>query len=151
MQQALVRPVGRWSLTWRIALTLAGIVLLLTGSARLSDHVWPFAPMSQYAFAPSGDDTIVITRVEGRLADGRRIDLALRPGVCGIRRADVEARTQEIVDDPALLDIVVIGWTARHRDQPRLQQVWLVQDRTTLVHGHQTTTDLVTMATWVVR
>ncbi len=151
MEPLTVRPVGRWSLIWRFAVGLAGIGLLLTGSLRMHDDAWPFAPMSQYAFAPTGDETIVITRVEGRLADGSRIDLALRPSVTGTRRADIEARRTEIIADPALLDIVVDGWTVRHPDRPRVEQVWLVQDRTTLVHGVETTTDLITLASWVVR
>ena len=49
-------------------------------------------PLSQYAFSPAKDATIVITRVEGQLADGRRIDLPLRVESAGISRAEIEAR-----------------------------------------------------------
>jgi hypothetical protein len=127
-----------------------GIGLLLNGSLRMSDDVWPFGPLSQYAFSPADNATIVITRVEGRLADGRRIDLALRPGVSGISRAEIEARIPQITADPTLLRSVVDGWTRNHPNQPHIEQVWLVQDETTLVHGRKGPTQLVELTTWVV-
>ena len=145
-----MRSTGRWSLTWRLAAAVLGIGLLLNGSLRMSDDVWPFGPLSQYAFSPGDSDTIVITRVEGRLADGRRIDLALRPGVSGIGRAEVEARIPQITADPALLGSVVDGWMRNHPDEPSIEQVWLVQDRTRLVGGRQGLTELVELATWTV-
>src|SRR5215210_5466548 len=84
-----VRPISRGGLIWRIAVALAGIGLLLNGSLRMSDDVWPFGPLSQYAFSPPKDASILITRVEGRLADGRRIDLPLRDSTVGIGRAEI--------------------------------------------------------------
>jgi len=145
-----VRPTRRWSLAWRVAVTLLGIGLLLNGSLRMSDDVWPFGPLSQYAFSPADDATIVITRVEGRLADGRRIDLALRPGVSGIGRAEVEARIPQITADPSLLRSVADGWMRNHPGEPRIEQVWLVQDRTRLVGGRKGPTELDELATWTV-
>jgi hypothetical protein len=150
VERQTVGRIGRWSLGWRIAVALVGIALLVNGSARMSDHVWPFGPMSQYAFAPPEDDTIVITRVEGLRADGVREDLPLRSGVSGISRAEIEDHASDIVKDPALLRQVAEGWTTRHPDQPALRQVWLVQDRTTLVRGRTTSTSLVELANWTV-
>ena len=104
-----VRPITRAGLAWRIAVAVAGIALLLNGSLRMSDDVWPFGPLSQYAFSPPEDATIVVTRVEGRLVDGRRIDLPLRVGTAGISRAEIEARIPEITADPSLLRSVADG------------------------------------------
>jgi hypothetical protein len=143
-----VRPLGTWSRTWRIVVALLGIALVVNGSLRESDDVWPFGPMSQYAFSPSDDDAIVITRVEGQLADGRRIDLPLRVETAGIGRAEVEARIPAIKADPSLLRAVADGWTARHPSDPPLVQVWLVQDETRLVDGRKGPTTLVELATW---
>jgi hypothetical protein len=145
-----VRPISRAGLTWRIAVALVGIALLLNGSLRMSDDVWPFGPLSQYAFSPPADATIVITRVEGRLADGRRIDLPLRVSTAEISRAEIEARIPEITADPSLLRSVADGWTARNPGQPPLQQLWLVQDETRLVEGRKGPTRLVELASWVV-
>jgi hypothetical protein len=143
-----VRGVSAGSLAWRIAATVVGIGLLLNGSLRMSDDAWPFGPMSQYAFSPPGDTTIVITRVEGLLADGRRIDLPLRVETAGISRAEIEARIPEITADPSLLRSVSDGWTSRHPVEPALLQVWLVQDQTRLVNGRVGPTRLVELASW---
>lgn len=116
----------------------------------MSDDLWPFGPLSQYAFSPPPDATIVITRVEGRLADGRRIDLPLRVGSSGISRAEIEARIPAIVSDSSLLRSVVDGWTRRHPGEPAIQQVWLVQDETRLVDGRRSPPELVELATWEV-
>lgn len=140
----------RAGLVWRVAGTLLLAGLLLNGSLRMSDDVWPFGPLSQYAFSPARDTTIVITRVEGRLPDGRRIDLPLRVGTAGISRAEVEARIPAIEADPSLLRAVSDGWTARHPGEPRLQQVFLVQDETRLVDGRKGPTRLVELASWTV-
>jgi hypothetical protein len=143
-----VRPLGSWSRTWRVVVALLGIALLLNGSLRMSDDVWPFGPLSQYAFSPGDNDTIVITRVEGLLADGRRIDLPLQVGSVGIGRAEVEARIPEIKADPSLLRGVAEGWSSRHPSEPALEQVWLVQDETRLVNRRKGPTVLVELATW---
>ncbi|MET1005684.1 MAG: hypothetical protein ABWX96_09060 [Propionibacteriaceae bacterium] len=142
-----LRPVGTWSKTWRIVVVLLGIALLVNGSLRESDDVWPFGPLSQYAFSPKDGDSIVITRVEGQLTDGRRIDLPLSVESAGIGRAEVEARIPQIEADPTLLRSVAEGWSARHAGAT-LQQVWLVQDVTTLVDGRKGPTTLVELATW---
>jgi hypothetical protein len=114
----------------------------------MSDDVWPFGPLSQYAFSPAKDATIVITRVEGLLADGRRIDLPLSADSVGIGRAEIEARIPEIEADPSLLRAVADGWTRQHPGQPALRQLWLVQDVTRLVNGREGPTDLVELTTW---
>lgn len=143
-----VRGISRGSYAWRIAVSLIGIGLLLNGSLRMSDDVWPVGPLSQYAFSPAKDTTIVITRVEGLLADGRRIDLPLRVETAGISRAEIEARIPEITTDPSLLRSVADGWSSRHRGEPPLWRVWLVQDQTRLVDGRVGTTRLVELAAW---
>jgi hypothetical protein len=129
---------------------LAGILLLLNGSLRMSDDVWPFGPMSQYAFSPKDGDAIVITRVEGLHADGRRTDLPLSAETVGIGRAEVEARIGQITADPSLLRGVAQGWTSQHPSDSPLTRLWLVQDRTTLVHGGKGATRVVELASWTV-
>jgi hypothetical protein len=145
-----VRELSRLGVSWRIAVAVVGIALLLNGSLRMSDDVWPFGPMSQYAFSPPDDATIVITRVEGLLADGRRVDLPLRVGTAGISRAEIEARIPQITAEPALLRAVAQGWATRNPEAPALERVWLVQDETRLVEGTKGPTRLVELAEWAV-
>jgi hypothetical protein len=145
-----VRPTSRASLVWRVLVALLGIGLLLNGSLRMSDDVWPFGPLSQYAFSPADDATIVITRVEGQFVDGRRADLPLNVRTVGISRAEIEARIPAIEADPALLRSVADGWTRRHPEAPALDRLWLVQDETRLVAGRPAPTRLLELATWTV-
>jgi hypothetical protein len=143
-----VRSISVVSLAWRIAATVLGIGLLLNGSLLMSDDAWPFGPLSQYAFSPSRNSTIVITRVEGLLADGRRIDLPLRVETAGISRAEIEARIPQITANPSLLRSVADGWMSRHTAEPALLRVWLVQDQTRLVDGRVGPIRLVELAAW---
>ena len=143
-----VRAISPASIAWRIAASVAGIALLLNGSLQMSDDAWPVGPLSQYAFSPANDSTILITRVEGLLADGRRIDLPLRVETAGISRAEIEARIPQITADPSLLRAVADGWTSRHQNEPALLRVWLVQDQTRLVDGRVGPTRDAELATW---
>ena len=145
-----MRPISRAGLVWRIAVAVAGIALLLNGSLRMSDDVWPFGPLSQYAFSPAaGRDH---RDHPGRGPSGRRSPD--RPAAAGqhrrISRAEIEARIPEIIADPSLLRSVADGWAARTRTEPALHQLWLVQDETRLVEGRKGATRMVELATWVV-
>lgn len=146
--EADVRPVGRWSLAWRVLAAVALVVLLLNGSVRMSDDAWPFGPMSQYAFTPPANDTVVITRVFGLLADGERVELPLRVETAGISRAEVEARIPDFTRDPSLLRAVGDGWSARHPTEPRPVELFLVQEETHLLKGRVTSTDEVPLVQW---
>ena len=143
-----VRPVSRWSLTWRVLATLVLVVLLFNGSMRLEDKAWPFGPMSQYAFSPPANDTVEITRVYATLADGERIEVPLRVETAAISRAEIEARIPNITRDPSLLRTVSDGWTARNPTRPRIAELFLVKDRTHLLRGRVQSTDQVTLADW---
>lgn len=148
MSETDLRTIGRWSLAWRLVASLALVVLLVNGSLRMSDDAWPFGPMSQYAFTPGEDDMVVVTRVDGLLADGRRVELPLRVETAGISRAEVEARIPAIERDPSLLRVVSDGWAARNPTQPRPVEVFLVQDETYLRRGLPTSTQRITLAQW---
>jgi len=104
--------------------------------------------LSQYAFRPGPDDTVVITRTYGLMPDGGRKELALRVEVSGISRAEIEARIPDIKRDPSLLRAVSDGWSARHPDEPRPVVVVLVQDETHLYKGKAVSTDEVELTRW---
>ena len=114
-----VRPVSRWSLAWRVLAAVALVLLLLNGSLRMSDDVWPFGPLSQYAFSPANDATIVVTRVEGQLADGRRIDLPLGSSPPASAAPRSRPGSRQITADPSLLRAVADGWSCGIRTSRR--------------------------------
>lgn len=145
-----VRRISRIQRGWRIAVLLIGVVLLFNGSLRMSDDVWPFGPMSQYAFTKKIGDTVVITRVRARLADGSSIELPLTAGATGISRAEIEAQTTQIEKDPALLSSVVDGWNRNHPGGSRPVEVFLVQDQTIIEAGGPVKAAPVELARWAV-
>lgn len=144
------RPIRRSGVAWRVAVSVVGVVLLVNGTLRMTDAAWPFGPMSQYAFAPAPDSEVAITRVEGRLADGRRIDLELDPWSSGIRRADVEAQIPQIEARPELLRAVQQGWARRHPTEPPLTELWLCQEWHRLSDRTWQPVRTVTLASWKV-
>lgn len=112
---------------------MVGVGLLLNGSLRMHDDMWPFGPMSQYAFSPADGWPVVITRLEGQLADGRQVDFALDEA-SGTRRAEVETQVRQIRADPSLLEPLAQAWEAHHPGSV-LHEVRLVQDGALLHHG----------------
>ena len=141
---------SRASLLWRVLAAVALVVLLVHGSTSpdVKDDAWPLGPLSQYAFRPGPDDTVVITRTYGVMPDGTRVELPLRVSTAGISRAEVEDQIPNFERDPSLLRAVSEGWSARHPDQPRPVEVLLVQDRTRLHEGRPVSTDEVLLTRW---
>lgn len=145
-----VRGVTWWGLAWRVAVALVLIVLMVHGSTSLSvkDKAWPLGPLSQYAFRPGPDDTVVITRTYGLMPDGARIELPLSVEESRISRAEIEARIPNIERDPSLLRVVSDGWTAQHPGESRPVEVELVQDETHLHKGKAVSTGEVELTRW---
>ncbi|HET6743294.1 MAG TPA: hypothetical protein VFH76_30345 [Kribbella sp.] len=130
-ERRLGRP-GRWV---RAAVAVIGIVLLVNGSVRGSDDLWPFGPMSQYSMVVADDESIVFTRISALTDDGTTVDVPLNIEGAGVARAEIEARAGEIVKDPSLLQQVADGWARKHPDKPKYVDLELIQDTTTLVGG----------------
>jgi hypothetical protein len=143
---------GRVGWVVRVAVALAGIALLINGSVRATDDVWPFGPMSQYAGAIANDASITSIRISAQTDAGTTVDVPLTIEGAGIARAEIEARTGEIVADPSKLQAVADGWGRKHPDQPKYLKLELIRDTTTLVKGrvHGPPTSEV-LATWQVR
>jgi hypothetical protein len=136
----------------RVAVALVGIVLLVKGSVQATDDVWPFGPMSQYAGSVADDASIIYTRISAQTDAGTTVDVPLNIEGAGIARAEIEARTGEIVADPSLLQAVADGWARKHPDKPKYVKLELIRDTTTLVEGRvdgPPTPEV--MATWQVR
>jgi hypothetical protein len=127
--------IGRRGRIARLVVVLAGIVLLINGSARGSDDLWPFGPMSQYAMTVPDDASIDYTRISAVTDTGSTVDVPLNIEGAGVARAEIEARTGEIIADPSLLQAVADGWARKHPDKPRYVRLELVRDTTTLVDG----------------
>jgi hypothetical protein len=147
-----VQRLGRAGRIVRLLVAAAGIVLLVHGSARGTDDLWPFGPMSQYAMTVPHDTTIDYTRISAETDAGTTVDVPLNIEGAGVARAEIEARIPQIVADPSLLQAVADGWARKHPDEPRYVRLELVRDTTTLVDGRVACPPVPTvLATWQVR
>jgi hypothetical protein len=143
---------GRVGKGVRVLVALVGIGLLINGSVRATDDLWPFGPMSQYAMTVPDDASITYTRITAQTDAGTSVDVPLNIEGAGVARAEIEARTGEIVDDPAKLQAVADGWAKKHPDKPQYVKLELIRDTTTLVKGRvegPPTSEV--LATWQVR
>jgi hypothetical protein len=150
-RQGTIR-LGRVGRIARLAVALSGIALLVNGTVRATDDVWPFGPMSQYAGSVPGDASITSIRISAQTTAGRTIDVPLEIGGAGIARAEIEARTSQIVADPSLLQAVAAGWARKHPDKPGYLRLELIRDTTRLVDGRvNRPPSSEVLATWLVR
>lgn len=127
--------VGRLGKTVRVLVAVAGVGLLINGSVRATDDAWPFGPMSQYAMSVPDDAKIDYTRISAQTDAGTTVDVPLNIEGAGVARAEIEARSGEIVKDPSLLQQVADGWARKHPDQPKYVKLELIRDTTQLVKG----------------
>ncbi len=143
---------GRVGKGVRVLVAVVGIGLLINGSVRASDDAWPFGPMSQYAMSVPDDASITYTRITAQTDAGTTVDVPLNIEGAGVARAEIEARTGEIVKDPSLLQQVADGWARKHPDKPKYVKLELIRDTTQLVQGRvegPPTPEV--LATWQVR
>ena len=144
--------VGRLGKTVRVLVAVAGIGLLINGSVRATDDAWPFGPMSQYAMSVPDDAKIDYTRISAQTDAGTTVDVPLNIEGAGVARAEIEARSGEIVKDPSLLQQVADGWARKHPDQPKYVKLELIRDTTQLVKGRvEGPPTSQVLATWEVR
>jgi hypothetical protein len=129
------RLLGRRGRAVRVAVSLIGIALLVNGSVRGSDDLWPFGPMSQYSMVVADDESIIFTRISAVTDAGTMVDVPLNIEGAGVARAEIEARAGEIVKDPSLLQQVADGWARKHPDKPKYVKLELIRDTTQLVKG----------------
>ncbi|WP_328998511.1 hypothetical protein OHA18_29165 [Kribbella sp. NBC_00709] len=136
----------------RVVVAVVGIGLLINGSVRASDDAWPFGPMSQYAMSVPDDAKIDYTRVSAVTDAGTTVDVPLNIEGAGVARAEIEARTGEIVANPSLLQQVADGWARKHPDKPQYVKLELIRDTTQLVKGRvEGPPTSQVLATWEVR
>jgi hypothetical protein len=139
-----VRRLSRAQLSWRVTVAALGVALVARGSLVGSDVQWPFAPMSQFAFAVSPQGTIRSNYVEADTSAGTTVRVPLDAAGVGLRRAEVEGQLGRFVADPALLGSIAQAATALHPEWPRYVRLRLMQQVTPLNNG-KTTSPYVTI------
>ncbi len=108
----------------RVAVTVAGMVLLLLGTLFGQDDDFPFGPFRMYSTAPGPNADAPDTRVEGVDATGRTV--VLTEANSGLRRAEIEGQQQAYVDDPARLRQVATAYAEKSPAAAALRTVRIV-------------------------
>ncbi|MGN6751102.1 MAG: hypothetical protein ACTHJJ_00945 [Intrasporangium sp.] len=141
-------PVGR---VVRVALLITVSVGIVAGTWQRNDQGWPFAPMSQFAFAISSSDGEIHSRyLEATTVDGERVRLDLSRGALGLQRAEIEGQLWSFTQDPALLQAIAVLHSRRAPEAPRLTRVDVMDDVRLVRGGVAGEARTVTVVSWPV-
>ena len=146
-----VRRLSGAGLAWRAATLAAGVGLALYGSLAGTDDLWPFAPMTQFAFYVSPDGQIRAAYVDALTTEGRQVRVPLTATGVGVGRAEIEAQLSRIVRDPSLLQGLAVAQRRLHPDQPQYRRLILHERVTILRDGRAVLVRDETKAAWDVR
>jgi hypothetical protein len=109
-----------------------------------SNKMFPFGPMTQYAFYVAPDGVVESTTVWADTTAGTRVHVRLDPQGVGVKRADVEAQLPQIIENPSLLRTISSAQQRLHPHQPQytklyvLQTVYQLRDRVPVSHTSRT-------------
>ena len=142
------RRLTRTGLAWRAGALAAGTALALYGGVLGTDDLWPFAPMTQFAFYVSPDGEIRAVHVDAVTTGGEQVRVPLNARGVGIARAELEGQLSRIVRDPSLLQSIAAAQHRLHPDQPQYRRIYLRETVTTLRDGRATAVRVETRATW---
>jgi hypothetical protein len=135
---ALRPPLMRGARARRLAAAGAVVGLLLYGSVKGGDDLFPFGPMTQYSFRIDPDGEIRALWVEADAADGRHIPLDLSSSAdVGVARAEVEGQLDKILAKPSRLEELATAWRRLHPDRPALTRLTIGQDVIELRDGRE--------------
>jgi hypothetical protein len=148
---AEVRRLSGRGLAWRLAALGTGVSLALYGGLFGTDDLWPFAPMTQFAFYVSPDGEIRAVYVDALTTDGRQVRVPLSAKGVGVGRAELEGQLSEIIRDPSLLQSLAVAQRRLHPDQPQYRRLILRERVTTLRNGEAVLVRDETKAAWDVR
>jgi len=131
----------------RVAVTVAGVVLLLLGTLWGQDDDFPFGPFRMYSTAPDPNADAPDTRVEGVDATGRTV--VLTEANSGLRRAEIEGQQRAYIDDPGRLRQVAIAYAEKSPEAAPLRTVRIVIRWEGIEHSRPTGTSRdEIIATW---
>lgn len=145
-QHVRLRPTAA---LWRIALTLALLALLLGAQARLTNDLFPFGVLDQFAKGTDPDGEVVNTCLQGVLPGDERREIPFGSRSVGVSRAEVENTLPAIEADPELLAPLAAAYDRRHPRQEPLEGLVLCQRITDLSGGAATgETTFVELVRW---
>jgi len=108
----------------RVAVTLVVTAVLLYGTVRGQDDLFPFGPFRMYATADRLNSPVADTRFE--LVDTTGTVVELTQDNTGIRRAEIEGQLGRFQKDPALLKVVDDAYVSRNPRAPAAVTVRII-------------------------
>lgn len=141
-------PLGRVIRATLLVAIGGGIAL---GTWQRNDQAWPFAPMSQFAFAISSSDGEIHSRyLEATTVDGDRVRLDLSRGALGLQRAEIEGQLWSFTQQPSLLQAIAVLHSRRAPEAARLATVEVMDDISQVRAGVAGEPQTVTVVSWQV-
>jgi len=140
-------PLSRTGRLLRVAALVAGLALLLAGSAWGDDDAFPFGPFRMYSTADDPDGRVLSTYLQAVDADGVVVDRVGEQQV-GLRRAEYEGQLSRVVEQPALLGDLAAAFSRRHPEAAPWVEVSVVRTAYQLVDGRPTGETTQVLATW---
>jgi hypothetical protein len=131
----------------RVAAFVAGLALLVAGTAWGQDDHFPFGPFRMYATADDPDGRVLSTYLQAVDADGRVVPRVGEREI-GLRRAEYEGQLSRVVDQPEVLGELADVFSRRHPDRSPWVEVSVVQTAHVLVGGVPTDERTEVLATW---
>lgn len=130
-----VRRLPTLSVAWRVALTLALLVVLVYGQLLRTNDFFPFGSLDQYSRGTDPNGQVINTCLQGVREGGEPFDIPFGNRSVGIQRADVENHQREIEADPERLEPLAAEYDRRHPDEEPLTELVLCQRITHLKDG----------------
>jgi hypothetical protein len=130
----------------RIAVTVVGIALLLSGTFFGSDHDFPFGPLHMYSHYYPATGIVTSTSVQATNANGHSVYVT--QGDTGIARGDIEGELPAYEADPDRLGTLAAAFHQRHPTASPFVSMRIVQKQWHLKDRAVVGTSLVTLVTW---
>ncbi len=131
----------------RSAALLAGLALLVAGTAWGQDDHFPFGPFRMYATADDPDGRVLSTYLQAVDADGVVVPRVGEREI-GLRRAEYEGQLSRIVERPEILGELADVFSQRHPGRAPWVEVSVVRTAYLLRDGVRTGERTEVLATW---
>jgi hypothetical protein len=123
-------PAGRSA---RLLVALAVVTGLVLGAAVGTDRLYPFAPMTQFAYPHDPNSTIYVKRLWADTTAGQHVAVPLRLRDAGIRSEEFNLLLPDIVAHPEDLRLIADTQRRLHPRAPRFVRLYVVE---TVYHLH---------------